>query len=165
MEQFNLGVTKKLFLVIHLAFFSTIVLAQSGTFEGKVVDAVTKVPLEGVSVSIKNSRKGTSTNKNGEFSLQAPAQSKIVLSFVGYDPKEIISSEDDPTIELSASAQQLTNVVVTALGVRKDSKKIGYSIQEVKGEDLIKARDQNPITGLHGKSSGIICRPFCGIVT
>ncbi len=159
MKQFNLAVTKRLFPVIYLAFFSTIIFAQSGTFEGKVVDAATKAPLEGVSVSIKNSSKGTSTNKNGEFSLPIRKQSRIVLSFVGYDPKEIVSSEGNPIIELSASNQLMSNIVVTALGVKKDSRKIGYSIQEVKGEDLIKARDQNPISGLAGKVAGLSVGP------
>jgi TonB-linked SusC/RagA family outer membrane protein len=159
MKQFNSTLTKKLFFVIHLVFFSTVIFAQSNIFEGKVIDAVTKVPLEGVSVSIKNSKTGASTNGSGEFSLNAAKGSKILVSFVGYDPKEITSSQNNVTIELSAAAQQLTNVVVTALGVRKDSKKIGYSIQEVKGEDLIKARDQNPISGLTGKVAGLSVGP------
>ena len=149
----------KLLLALPLIFLSNFIFAQGDILEGQVIDAATKNPLDGVSISIKNSNIGTSTNKNGRFKLEAPKNSKIILSFVGYDPKEINAGESNGVIEMSVASQQLTNVVVTALGVRKDVKKIGYSVQEVKGEDLIKARDQNPITGLTGKVAGLSVGP------
>ena len=62
-------------------------------------------------------------------------------------------------ISLASNAKNLSEVVVTALGVKKELKKIGYSVQEIKGEELVKARDQNPVTGLTGKIAGLSVGP------
>ena len=143
-----------LFLAILFFFVSPFIFAQTNKIQGKVIDASTKTPIEGVTVSLKNSNKGISTNSNGEFSLNVPENSKLTVTFVGYEAKEITASQNI-TIELAPSAEQLINVVVTALGVRKDVKRLGYSIQEVKGSDLTKARESNPIDGLTGKVAGL----------
>ena len=63
------------------------------------------------------------------------------------------------TISLNSNTKNLSEVVVTALGVKKETKRIGYAVQEVKGEDIVKARDQNPITGLTGKVAGLSVGP------
>ncbi|MDQ6763412.1 MAG: carboxypeptidase-like regulatory domain-containing protein, partial [Bacteroidota bacterium] len=115
----------------------------------------TQAPLEGVSISVKNSKAGTSTNANGEFMLDAPKSSRLVVSYIGYEPKEIIAKENNVSIQLNSTAKQLTDVVVTALGVKKDVKRLGYSVQEVKGSDLTKARESNPINSLTGKIAGL----------
>ncbi|MGN6266435.1 MAG: SusC/RagA family TonB-linked outer membrane protein [Ginsengibacter sp.] len=158
MKHFNAQVVRILFFAILFTIFSASIFAQSIKIDGRVIDEVTKAGLEGVSVTIKNSNAGTSTNAAGDFSLEAPANSKLLVTFIGYQSKEVNAS-DDIIISLKANAQQLTEVVVTALGVKKETKKIGYSVQEVKGEDLIKARDQNPITGLTGKVAGLSVGP------
>jgi TonB-linked SusC/RagA family outer membrane protein len=143
-----------LFLAVIFFFISPFIFAQTNKIQGKVIDASTKTPIEGVTVSLKNSNKGISTNSNGEFSLNVPENGKLTVTFVGYEAKEITASQNI-TIELAPSAEQLINVVVTALGVRKDVKRLGYSIQEVKGSDLTKARESNPIDGLTGKVAGL----------
>ena len=158
MKQFNPRVAKILFFAI-LFFFSSDFLQAQNKIEGRVTDAETQAPLEGVSVSLKNSKSGTSTNANGEFILDAPKNSRLLVSFVGYEPKEITAGNGNVSIQLTSSAKQLNEVVVTALGVKKEIKKLGYSVQEVKGEDLVKARDQNPISGLTGKVAGLSVGP------
>ncbi|PWT98706.1 MAG: SusC/RagA family TonB-linked outer membrane protein [Bacteroidetes bacterium] len=126
---------------------------------GTVRDS-TNSPISGVSVLVKGTKNGTSTDKSGHFSINAPANGTLVLSFVGYETQEIaIDGRQDLSVQLQSSATKLTEVVVTALGVRKETKKIGYSVQEVKGEDLVKARDQNPISGLTGKVAGLSVGP------
>lgn len=154
MKQFNL-LKRKLFLLLPILFISTFIFAQTDRIIGKVIDAASKTPLEGVSISLKNSSIGTSTNSNGEFSLDAPKNSKLSVTFVGYEAKEVSASQSNLTIEITSSAKQLNDVVVTALGIRKDVKRLGYSVQEVKGSDLVKARESNPIDGLVGKVAGL----------
>ncbi|MEP6583490.1 MAG: SusC/RagA family TonB-linked outer membrane protein [Ginsengibacter sp.] len=158
MKQFNFHPVKSLVLAISFLLSFSFSFSQN-KIEGRIMDAETKSPLEGVSISVKNSKTGTSTNANGEFRLDAPLNSKIVATFVGYDPKEIVATQNEIAIELTTSAKQLNDVVVTALGIKKDVKKLGYAVQEVKGEDLVKARDQNPITGLTGKIAGLSVGP------
>ncbi len=154
MKKFNPRVAKVLFFAISFLLSSYFLFAQN-KIEGKVTDAETQAPLEGVSISVKNSKMGTSTNANGEFSLDAPKNSRVLLSFVGYEPKEITASEGNILVQLTSASKQLTDVVVTALGVRKETKRLGYSVQEVKGSDLLKARESNPINGLAGKVAGL----------
>ncbi len=158
MNQTNCPIKKILCLAFFFLFSSGALVAQN-KIEGRVTDAETQAPLEGVSVSLKNSKSGTSTNANGEFILDAPKNSRLLVSFVGYEPKEITAGNGNVSIQLTSSAKQLNEVVVTALGVKKEIKKLGYSVQEVKGEDLVKARDQNPISGLTGKVAGLSVGP------
>ena len=158
MKQFYPRMARMLFLAISIFFISNALFAQN-RISGKITDAETQAPLQGVSVTVRGSKAGTSTNANGEYSLEAPANSRLLLSFVGYEPKEITAGQANMNIELTPATQQLTDVVVTALGVKKEIKKLGYSVQEVKGEDLVKARDQNPISGLTGKVAGLSVGP------
>ncbi len=94
MKRFNPRIVKSLVFATFLIFSSTFLLAQS-KIEGHVVDAVTKAPLEGVSVTVRNAMTGTATNVNGGFNLNAPANSKLLVSFVGYEPKEFGASQGD----------------------------------------------------------------------
>ncbi|MEO6638063.1 MAG: carboxypeptidase-like regulatory domain-containing protein, partial [Ginsengibacter sp.] len=158
MKQFNSRIVKNLFFAIALIFSSTLLFAQN-KIEGRITDAETQTPLEGVSVAVRNSKAGTSTNANGEFSIDAPKNSRLLVSFVGYEPKELTAGNGNVNIQLTTATKQLNEVVVTALGIKKETKKLGYSVQEVKGEDLVKARDQNPISGLTGKVAGLSVGP------
>jgi TonB-linked SusC/RagA family outer membrane protein len=127
---------------------------------GKVVSAKDNTPVSGASVQIKGTSTGTSSNEEGAFTITAKEGDLLVISGVGFDTKVIkVAGEDKLTISLSESAKGLDEVVVTALGVKKEIKKLGYSIQEVKGDILVKARDQNPITGLTGKVAGLSVGP------
>ncbi len=82
----------------------------------------------------------------------------LTITNIGYLPREVKAS-DAVEVKLLTDQKNLSEVVVTALGVKKEVKRIGYAIQEVKGEDLIKARDQNPISGLTGKVAGLSVGP------
>ncbi len=120
----------------------------------------TNSPLSGVSVQVKGTRNGTSTDQAGHFSLSAPSTATLVFSFVGFETQEVqVGGRQTINIVMLWAGDRLSEVVVTALGVRKEIKRLGYSIQEVKGEDLVKARDQNPISGLTGKVAGLSVGP------
>ncbi len=141
------------FLAVVFGIFT--IYAQSYKIQGKVIDAGTKSPLAGVSISVKNSDIGTTTNADGHFSLVAPGNSKILATFVGYVPAEINASQKNITIQLISSAQQLNEVVVTATGIKKEAKRLGYAIQTIDAAALTKAREADPVNSLKGNAAGL----------
>ena len=143
------------FAILCLPFFIT---AQDITVKGKVTDATTGKPVE--NANITNERKaGTISDAAGNFSIHATQGEKLSVSFIGFETSTVIAGTTFLNIQLKPDSKQLSDVIVTALGVRKEIKKIGYAVQEVKGEDLVKARDQNPISGLTGKVAGLSVGP------
>jgi TonB-linked SusC/RagA family outer membrane protein len=128
------------------------------TISGKVMSAENQQPLSGATIAVKGSSKKTSTDGFGVFKIDASENDVLVISNVGFLNQEVKAS-DASSIILQTDSKNLNEVVVTALGVRKEVKRLGYSIQEVKGVDLVKARDANPITGLTGKVAGLSVGP------
>lgn len=134
-------------------------LAQKN-ISGKVLSAKDQTPIPGVSVQVKGSRAGTATDAEGNFVLNAKAGDVLVLSGVDIKEREVpVTGTGNVNIELEQTSHAMNEVVVTALGIKKEVKKLGYAVQEVKGEDLIRARDQNPVTGLVGKVAGLSVGP------
>jgi TonB-linked SusC/RagA family outer membrane protein len=130
--------------------------AQSMQLKGRIVDSTTKNPVVAATIQDRTNKKTTVTDGEGNFSISVSNGDQLLISFIGFQSKVFtVAGEDFLNIELSNANNQLNDVVVTALGVKKEVKRLGYSIQEVKGEDLIKARDQNPVTGLTGKVAGL----------
>jgi len=145
-----------------IVFLSAIVSVQAQPFQikGRITDAVSAKPIEGASIAIRKSTKATTTDSKGAFSIIANKGDNLEISFIGYEMYNVTVKNGLPlNIELNLASKQLNDVIVTALGVKKETKKIGYAIQEVKGEDLIKARDANPISGLTGKVAGLSVGP------
>src|SRR5690349_21297966 len=133
---------KKAIAFLWLLVFPFLLYAQR-SITGKVVTAKDNQPITGISVLVKGTSTGTSSNTDGSFAIHAKEGNVLVLSGVGFDTKEItITGDDNITVTLNESTKGLSEVVVTALGVKKETKKLGYAVQEVKGEDLVKARDQ-----------------------
>lgn len=131
--------------------------AQVTSIKGKVIDAETKQPLEAASIQVKGQNERTKTDATGSFTLNVNNKATLVVSYIGYNQKsvDVNASNTTITIELVKLQENLTDVVVTALGVKKETKKLGYSVQEIKGSDLVKAREPNPINGLVGKVAGL----------
>ena len=139
---------------LALICFEFQVHAQNVSVSGKVVDATTSNAIEGASVSAKNGKK-TLTSAAGTFVLNVTKGSAISVSYVGYQTAQVVVNGTDVLVKLIPSTEKLEDVVVTGLGVKKETKKLGYAVQEVKGADLIKAREPNPINGLVGKVAGL----------
>jgi TonB-linked SusC/RagA family outer membrane protein len=154
MNQVKVNLLKYLMMPLALVCFAFQVHAQNVSINGKVMDATTSNPIEGASVSVKNGNKTTS-NSTGSFTISAAKGNSITVSFVGYQTAQVVVNGADLTVKLIPATQNLEDVVVTGLGVKKDVKKLGYSVQEVKGENLVKAREPNPINGLVGKVAGL----------
>ncbi len=150
---------KRHVFLLLLFFFSFTFLFAQNQVEGTVTDT-SGLPMGDVSVLVKGTDKGTATNKEGHFALQVANNATLIFSYIGYTTKEVpVNGESTVSVQLSPTYASTNEVIVTALGIRKESKKIGYAIQEVKGEDLTKARDQNPISGLVGKVAGLSVGP------
>ena len=119
------------------------------SFSGKVSDSNGQ-PVAGATVQVKGSNTQTITDNAGNFSITAADGARLVISSVGFSTREVAAA-DASSVSLTAEAKDLGEVVVTALGIRKEKKKLGYAIQEVKGEDLTVARETNVVNQLAGK--------------
>lgn len=143
------------FLLV-VQFFSPNLFAQTSLLvKGRVVDASTKRAIEGVTITSKKGGIGTTTNDQGEFSINADSQDALVVSFVGFAQQTVKVSDKFLNISLIAASSQLEDVVVTALGIRKERKKLGYASQELKNESLTTARETNVVNQLSGKIAGV----------
>lgn len=121
---------------------------------GIVTDAETNEALPGATVALQNKAGGTVTNGDGKFSLDAVTGDVILVSLVGYSPQTLTISSATLNIALS-QGKALQEVIVTALGISREKKSLGYAAQEVKGEDLTKARETNIVNSLSGKVAGV----------
>jgi len=113
--------------------------------------------LPGVSIRVKGGGAGTTTDAKGRFSMTAPDQNAtLMVSYIGYKTEEVlINGQSDIRITLGEEDNQLTEVVVTALGISREKKSLGYAAQEIKGDELDKARETNFSSGLAGKVAGL----------
>ena len=125
---------------------------------GKVTGTVTDSkgePLIGATVQVKNSKVGTATDIDGRFSLNAKPGDVLVVSYVGQQPKTVKVTAGVMNITLDANATVLEDVVVTALGIKKDKKSLGYAIDEIDSEELMRNKSTNAINSLSGKIAGV----------
>lgn len=127
---------------------------------GVVTDAGTGEALPGVSILIKGTQQGTVTNGEGAFDLQIPDDGAIlVFSFVGYETQELpVGKQTRVEVALKVDEKALDEVVVTALGLKRKSKSLGYSVGEIDSEKLNLVPQENVLGGLSGKISGLDVR-------
>jgi TonB-linked SusC/RagA family outer membrane protein len=113
-------------------------------------------PLIGATVRVKNTNSGTVSDVNGRYSVDAPADaSVIVFTYTGYATQEVTIGTSNVVDVTLVSGLELSETVVTALGVSRDQKSLGYSVQEIKGDQLTQARDPNLVNSLSGKIAGV----------
>ena len=141
-----------LFLIGQSPFYA----AAQKKITGKVVAVTNNQPVSGASVQVKGKQKGTATNAEGTFSIDAEESDLLVISGVGVRQMEhLVKSTGFQLIQVEVVAEELNEVVVTALGIRKDRKKLGYAVQDIKGEALTVARETNVVNQLAGKVAGV----------
>ncbi|GAA4330346.1 SusC/RagA family TonB-linked outer membrane protein [Mucilaginibacter gynuensis] len=138
-----------------------IVISKKGEFvndavvKGKVVDE-NGDPMPGVSVTVKGTTTGTQTGGDGTFTINAPDNATLVFSSIGYTSQEIVvAGKTVINVSLVPSKNDLKEVVVTALGISKEQKKLGYSVTTVNGENLNKAKETNVALSLQGRVAGL----------
>lgn len=113
-------------------------------------------PLPGVSVMIKRTQKGTQTNAEGRFTLSVQAGDVLVFSFLGFDRKEVtVGGQTTINVVLEENARALNEVIVTALGIKRQAKAVGYSTTQVSGSEFTQSRDVNLGNALTGKVAGV----------
>lgn len=150
-------------LVLCLVLFSVVTQAQTKEITGKVVDA-TGAPLIGASVQVKGSRTGTTTDVNGKFVIQAKDGAVLVISGASYSALEmVVTPGKEMLITLSEKKQDLTEVVVTALGIRREKKALGYAVTTVDKKALEQRPDGDVVRLLNGKAPGVDISNTSGI--
>ncbi|NIM35643.1 MAG: SusC/RagA family TonB-linked outer membrane protein, partial [Hydrotalea flava] len=125
-----------LFVTVGLLTAST-VQAQSMVLKGRVVDAVSQTPIEGVSIAVKKTNRGTTTNADGDFSISVEKNDVIEFSYVGFESKRLVVHNGDAVaIALNPQNADLSAVVVTATGIKKEAKRLGYAVQTIDATKL-----------------------------
>lgn len=132
------------------------VLAQR-TISGTVTSDEDGQPIPGVNVLLKGSSTGTTTDLDGKYRISIPEDEAIlVFSFIGFaTTEEKVGTRSVISIALGPDVQELTEVVVTALGVTREERSLGYAVSEVTGDDVSKGQEQNVVTAMSGKVSGV----------
>lgn len=144
------------FVWVYLLLAMQVAWAQR-TITGKITDASDGSPLPGVSIFVKGTSVGTASDVDGGYELVVPQNATtLVFSFLGYETKEILLGiENSVNVSLGSAASELDEVVVTALGIRKEVKKIGYSVQKLASNEIVKTSPPNLAQGLMGKAAGL----------
>lgn len=143
---------KRLLLTMLSLWCFSFAVAQ--TVSGTVTDSK-GVPLPGVSILIKGTTNGTSTNFDGEYTVQASASDILVFSYVGMQTMEVyVEGRSMINITMEQDAQALDEVVVTALGIQRDKKALGYASQQLDTEQILQIPETNVVNALQGKVAG-----------
>lgn len=130
--------------------------AQSTTVTGTVTAASDNSPLPGVTVAVKGQPRGTNTDLDGKFSISVSPSDVLVFSFIGMKPAErTVGTNTVLNVALQANSESLSEVVVTALGIKQEKKALGYAVTEVKGATIAQTQRENFVNGLAGRVAGV----------
>jgi TonB-linked SusC/RagA family outer membrane protein len=147
----------KLFLFLLFLFFS--VGAYSQTVTGTVKDDENKA-VPGATVTVKGTPRATVTNNSGAFSISAGGSDILVITFVGFLTQEIpLNNRNEISVSMIRGATNMNEVVVVALGIKRESKKLGFSTTSVNADELVKNRTTNMMESLEGKVAGLNITP------
>lgn len=139
-----------------LLCFAVLDVAAQQLVTGKVTDKKSGTSIQGARVEVKGTKRGTITNKDGEFKVSVSPNTVLVVSYSGYKRTEInVGNNATVSVALAEDRLLTDEVVVTALGVDREKRTVGYSVETVKGEALTQARESNVINGLAGRVAGV----------
>ncbi len=148
---------KLLLLGLSLLMVTTMSFAQDRTISGKVTSTDDGSTLPGVNVVVKGTTQGGVTDMDGNFKITVPEDvGTLVFSFIGLETQEVlIGTRSVVDVQMDSDIQQLSEVVVTAFGVERNEKALGYAVQQVDGEAILNSGANNPVDALVGKAAGI----------
>ncbi|WP_439482419.1 SusC/RagA family TonB-linked outer membrane protein [Cyclobacterium plantarum] len=148
-----MGILSLLLLLVN----SQALWAQSRTVQGLVTESSNGEPVLGASVLIQGTTRGTVTDLDGRYELEVPSNEAIlVFSYIGFQSKElVVGNRSTIDVVLEYSSEELSEVVVTALGVERETKALGYSVQAVDGDRFTEARETNVMNSLSGRVAGV----------
>ena len=128
---------------------------QKNTVKGTVTDQAGE-PLIGASVVIKGTTKGAVTDAEGRFAIDVPNGATLEISCIGFEKRSIkVGAQKNITVSMSEDARSLNDVVVTAMGIKKERKALGYAVTDMKADELMKNKNTNVINSLAGKVPGL----------
>lgn len=148
-------VKKIIFSLMMCLGFIQFLRAQERTVSGTITEAGSGMPLPGVTIIEKGTSNGTASDFDGNFSLTVEEEAILVFSMVGYQTQEVPVTSGDISIKMQTDTEALDEVVVTALGIKRKEKALGYSLTEVGGEELADVKQVNAINSLQGKVAGL----------
>ena len=148
-----------MFFVLLLTGF--ISWGQELTVTGRITSGEDQSDLPGVNILVKGTTNGTISDSNGNYRLSVNSSNDVLtFSFVGFTTQEAaVNGRSVVDVVLATDAKQLSEVVITALGIEKDASKLAYSQQKVQGSELVKAREPNALNSLVGKVAGLTVGP------
>ena len=150
------------FFALILMHVSQTTFAQERTITGTVLES-DGTPVLGASVLIKGSGSGTQTDSHGHYSIKGKNGDVLEISAIGFTSREVkVRSSAPGTITLEKSNDQLQEVVVTALGIKKEQKSLGYSVTQLDAKELMKNKNTNVINSLAGKVPGVNITQYSG---
>ncbi|CAA9200570.1 SusC/RagA family TonB-linked outer membrane protein [Flavobacterium collinsii] len=149
------------FLVLFLVLVAQLTFAQERAVSGTVSDNA-GIPLPGVSVLVKGTKTATQTDFDGKYSIKAAPNQVLVFSYIGMKAQEVSASATTVNAKLKDDSVELESVVVTALGVKKSARALGYATQEVKAADITRANNNSLSGALQGKLAGVQITPSSG---
>jgi TonB-linked SusC/RagA family outer membrane protein len=153
---------RKLIALLFAFFVSLSLMAQQRVIKGTVTDANGNA-LPGVTVSVKGKNAATQTALDGSFSITADAGNTLVFTYVDANTREVrVGTEDNLQIALANRNRELSEVVVTAIGIRREEKALGYSISKVNPNSLVQNSEPDILKGLQGKVAGVDIRSSQG---
>lgn len=159
LQMFFAKISPKSLIWLVFALITTVSMTafgQSRSLKGTVTSAEEKSGVPGVTIRVKGSSKGTLTDAQGAYSIAVSGNEVLQFSMIGYSSKEVaVGNVSELNVVLVQDEKQLQEVVVTALGIKKDVRKIGVAIQTVDGSSTIKAREPNAINALSGRVAGL----------
>ena len=142
------------FLTLFIALLMQISFAQERIVTGVVSDN-SGLPIPGVNVLIKGTKLGTQTDFDGKYSIKAAPSQTLVFNFVGMKSQEIVASSSIINVKMKDSSVELEGVVVTALGIKRQKRSLGYATATVTGKDLTEVNNTNVFSSLSGKLAGV----------
>ena len=141
--------------IFLLLVFGQMAYAQAHKVRGKVLDENGQ-GLPGAGVNIKNTQMGTVTDADGNFTIEMPeGDNVLVVHAIGYAKQDVTITGNGAIVHMKVEAKALKETVITALGIKKEKKRLGYSISEVNSEDVYKSGENNVVEALAGKTSGV----------
>jgi TonB-linked SusC/RagA family outer membrane protein len=143
----------KAFLIVLL--FPVFAFAQKETISGRVLSTSDQSPVAGATLIVKGTRTGTSTGQDGKFVIKAKVGDVLVLTGIGIAKQEVPVSGDNLSIQATTDQRNLNEVIVTATGIKKEVKKLGYAIQTIDASTLTQAREPDPVNALKGNAAGL----------
>jgi TonB-linked SusC/RagA family outer membrane protein len=151
---------QKTFILLVLVTLSIIypwhVRAQERNISGRVTSAADNSPLPGVNVVVKGSSTGSLTDADGRYTIQAPAGSTLIFSYIGFATQELaVGNSTTLNVSLAEDVRSLDEVVVTALGIEREKRSLTYAVQEIRSDEIIRAREVNVVNALNAKVAGV----------